>query len=329
MWNSITDVTGIEVGHYSDLVHATGCTVVMAPEGAVGGVDVRGSAPGTRETDLLRAENMVDQVHAILLSGGSAFGLDAATGVVRYLEEKGIGYRAGPAVVPIVAGAILFDLGLVTDKVRPGAAEGYLACMNAASGFVQEGTTGAGVGAVVGKALGRSRGMKGGVGTSSIDMGHGIVVGALVAVNAIGGVVDPDTGQLLAGPIADDQSILNSVDVFTAADYVARRDTHTMSPIENTAIGVVATNATLTKGQANKLAQISHDGLALAIRPCHTMHDGDTMFALATSKISGTADMIRLCAAVPRVVSLAVVRAIQTAESLAGIPSWKEIMAGD
>jgi L-aminopeptidase/D-esterase-like protein len=325
MWNAITDVVGIEVGHFSDLRNATGCTVILCRKGSVGGVDVRGSSPGTRETDLIRSENMVNEIHAILLSGGSAYGLAAATGVMRYLEEQGIGYRAGPTIVPIVPAAILFDLGMVTSKVRPGDPEGYEACIVASPNQVSEGTVGAGVGATVGKALGRSRSMKGGIGTSSLDMGNGLVVGAIVAVNAIGSVVDPKNGQFLAGPRAGDGSILDSFDIYANPDYSHITEPVTSPSLNNTAIGVVATSATLTQAQANKLSQMAHDGLAMSIRPCHTMQDGDVMFTMATGSIPAPPDMRRLCGVIPQLVALAVIRAIKTAESLAGIPSWSEV----
>ena len=290
----ITSVPGISVGHYTDLEHATGCTVVLCEDGAVGGVDVRGSAPGTRETDLLSPTAMVDRVHAVLLSGGSAFGLGAATGVVEYLEEKGIGIEFGNATIPIVPAAILFDLGLVTHEVRPDASAGRLACEAAHSGNVAEGSVGAGTGATVAKLLGRDRSIKGGIGTASVHLGNGVTVGAIVAVNAVGGVVDPETSQIVAGPLSEDGvTMLDSMALITDPGY---EDSRT-PPGENTTIGVVATNATLTKSEANKLAQVAHDGLAMAVRPAHLMSDGDTMFALSTRQYEGPVSMNRLCAA--------------------------------
>ena len=324
MYGGITDVAGIEVGHYTDVEHATGCTVVLCREGAVGGVDVRGSSPGTRETDLLRAESTVERVHAILLSGGSAFGLAAATGVVRYLEEQGIGHRVGSVIIPIVPAAILFDLGLVTPHVRPGEQEGYQACQDAHNGAVAEGSVGAGTGAVVGKALGHKYATKGGLGTAILDLGHGIVLGALVAVNAIGGVVDPETGVLIAGPSSPEgKGFQDSVALMATPSY---RPPQEEQGLTNTTIAVVATTASLTKTQANKLAQVAHDGLALAIRPCHTLHDGDTMFALGTGRGGGNADMNRLAGVVSRVVAQAVVQAIKSAETVGGVPSWRELI---
>ena len=280
MDNAITDVSGISVGHFTNREAATGCTVVLCPEGAVAGVDVRGSAPGTRETDLMRPGNLVQQVHAILLSGGSAFGLDAASGVMRYLEERGFGFKMGAGVVPIVPAAIIYDLGLVTHEVRPGAEDGYTACINATDDPPEEGSVGAGTGATVGKVLGRDRATKGGLGTSSIDLG-GITVGALAVVNAIGDVVDPDTGRVVAGPRDEDnRGFLRTTDILTNP----KSNIEPQSAPTNTTLAVVATNAALNKEQANKLAQMGHDGLALAVRPCHTMADGDVVFCLASGQ---------------------------------------------
>ena len=233
MANGITKVPGIRVGHYTDARNATGCTVVVCADGAVGGVDVRGSAPGTRETDLLAPTAMVDRVHAVLLSGGSAFGLAAATGVVDYLEENGIGIEFGGATIPIVPAAILFDLGLVTHRVRPDAGAGYAACKAALDGDsgnggdLAEGSVGAGTGATVAKLLGLERSVKGGIGTASVDLGDGVIVGAIVAVNAVGGVVDADTGRVIAGPLADDgETMLDSM----ATNHLARFRDHALAP---------------------------------------------------------------------------------------------------
>ena len=319
--NTITDVPGIKVGHYTDEEAATGCTVVLCPEGAVGGVDVRGSAPGTRETDLLRPGNLVQQVHAIALSGGSAFGLDVASGVMRYLEERGVGFPIGPGVVPIVPAAIIFDLGLVTHQVRPGAEEGYKACLEAVEGRVEEGSVGAGTGATVGKVLRRERATKGGLGTCSMKL-NGITIGALAVVNAFGDVVDPETGRVLAGPRKeDDHGFLSTVDLLTSPEYKIERQ---VAPT-NTTLAVVATDAALNKEQANKLAQMGQDGLTLAVRPCHTMGDGDLVFALATGKSNAEVDMRQLCTAATVVVSRAIVRAVLAAKGLGGIPSAQEV----
>ena len=322
--DTITAVPGIRVGHYTDLRAATGCTVVLCPEGAVGGVDVRGSAPGTRETDLLRPVNLVSLVHGVLLSGGSAFGLDAAGGVVRYLEERGAGIAFGGASIPIVPAAILFDLGLVRGDVRPGSDEGYAACRAASSGPVAQGSVGAGAGATVGKLLGLGLAVKGGIGSYLVELGDGVVVGAVAAVNALGGVVDPNTGALIAGPRTADGSMLDSMEAITSPEY--RRAASTSSG--NTTIGVVATNARLSVEQSNKLAQVAHDGLAMAVRPAHTMADGDTMFALATGTDDRTPDVNRLCAATALCVSRAIMRGVTEAVGVGGVPGVREI-AGD
>lgn len=320
--DGITDVTGISVGHYTDLDAATGCTVVLCEAGAVGGVDVRGSAPGTRETDLLRPMNLVSEVHAVLLSGGSAFGLDAASGVMRYLEDEGVGIVFGGSRIPIVPTAILFDLGVITNQVRPGPREGYMACQNASPGPVDEGSVGAGTGATVSGILGMERAVKGGIGTASLDLGQGLVVGAIVAVNAVGSVFDADTGNLVAGPRSEDgATMVNSMALMTSPEFTGSEQ----PPSSNTTIGVVATNARLSKEQTNKLASVAHDGLAMAVRPAHTMSDGDTMFALATGALDQPANMNRLCAAAALCVSRAILRGVQKADGIGGIPSVKEI----
>ena len=320
--SGITAVPGIRVGHYTDRDNATGCTVVLCEAGAIGGVDVRGSAPGTRETDLLSPTAMVEQVHAVLLSGGSAFGLSAATGVMQYLEERGTGIEFGNATIPIVPAAILFDLGLVTDTVRPDESAGRAACESASAGRPEEGSVGAGTGATVGKVLGRERCVKGGIGTSAVDLGGGLVVGAIVAVNAVGGIVDPETSEIVAGPLSDDGvTMLDSLEIMTAPGF----GESSAGPGENTTIGVVATNAKVTKSQANKLASVAHDGLALAVRPAHLMSDGDTLFALATGTHEGEASMNRLCAAAVVSVSRAIVRAAQQATGIGGVKAASEL----
>ena len=317
----ITDVPGIKVGHYTDSRNATGCTVVLCEDGAVGGVDVRGSAPGTRETDLLSPTAMVDRVHAILLSGGSAFGLAAATGVVEFLEERGIGIEFGDLRIPIVPAAILFDLGVGSADVRPGADAGRLACQDASSDPMPEGSVGAGTGATVGKLLGRDRCVKGGIGTASIDLGRDLVIAAVVAVNAIGGVVDPETSELVAGPLDHNGTMLDSMSLIVSTDF----QDATARTGENTTIGVVATNASLTKAQANKLAAVAHDGLAMSVRPAHLMADGDTLFTLATGKLVMDAPMNRLCAASTLCVSHAIVRAVRNATGLGGVKAVSEL----
>lgn len=322
----ITSVLGVRVGHYTDLDNATGCTVVLCEDGAVGGVDVRGSAPGTLGTDSLAPTALVEQVHAVVLSGGSAFGLNAVSGVMSYLEEKGVGIEFGNATIPIVSGAILFDLGLVSGAVRPGPDEGRAACLAASSGAVDEGSVGAGTGATVAKLLGRERGLKGGIGTFGLELGDGLIIGSIVAVNAVGGVVDPETSEIVAGPLDDDgTSMLDSMTLITSPGFSGPRP----RPGQNTTIGVVATNATLTKSQANKLAAVSHDGLAMAVRPAHLMSDGDTMFALATGRYTGEANMNRLCAAAALCTSRAIVRAVRKATGLGGVKSVSELNRKD
>ena len=324
---SITDIQGIRVGHRTDLEHATGCTVVLCPQGTIGGVDVRGSAPGTRETDLLRPGTLVNEVHAVLLSGGSAYGLDAASGVMRYLEENGTGYEIGSVVVPIVPGAIIYDLGLGSSSVRPTADDGYTACQSAASGEVEEGTVGAGTGATVAKALGLRHAIKGGLGTCSRDLGDGLVVSAIAVVNAWGDVVDPETCRVVATPRTEDGDGFHStVELMTRPSSEWPQAQATAGG--NTTIGVLTTNASLNKEQANKLAERGQDGIALAVRPSHTMGDGDTVFALATGAWSGQVDrmqLMRLGAVAALVMAQAVVRGVTQASGLAGVPSTREL----
>ena len=321
---SITDIPGIQVGHYTDAAAATGCTVVLCEDGAVGGVDVRGSAPGTRETDLLRPTALVQEVHAILLSGGSAFGLAAATGVVNYLEAKGVGIQFGGATIPIVPAAILFDLGLVQGDIRPTAEDGEAACRDASHAPPAQGSVGAGTGATVGKALGIHRAMKGGIGTASVSLDDDLKVGAIVAVNAIGGVYEAATGRIIAGPHTEDGSaILDAMQV--ALSPATDTPQLASTSASNTTIGVVATNAALDKAQANKLASAAQDGIALAIRPAHLMGDGDTMFALATGNTDAPFNMNQLLAAAVQSVSDAIVNAITHAQSLGGAPSAKDM----
>ena len=317
--NTITAVPGIRVGHATDPVGLTGCTVVLCEKGAVGGVDQRGGAPGTRETDLLRPLHLVQKVHAVLLAGGSAFGLAAAEGVMRYLEERRVGFDARVAKVPIVPAAILFDLDLGDPKARPNAEMGYAACQTASDGPVAEGSVGAGTGATVGKILGPKRAMKSGLGTAVASLGGGLVVGALVAVNAFGDVVDPATGEILAGARK-----LRSDEL---ADTLATMRTFAGKAIlrfaSSTVIGVVATNARLTKEEANKVAQMAQDGIARAVRPAHTMFDGDTLFALATSDKRADVNLVGAYGA--EVVAQAIVRAVRAAESAGGLPAYRDL----
>jgi L-aminopeptidase/D-esterase-like protein len=308
---SITDVAGIEVGHFTDSRRPTGCTVILAREGAVAGVDVRGAAPGTRETDLLAPTNLVEQVHGVLLSGGSAWGLDAATGVVRWLEEQGVGMDVRFARLPIVPAAVLFDLVVGDAKIRPDAQAGYAACEAASKRAPAEGNVGAGSGAAVGKIFGIDRAMKGGIGTASITV-DGVTVGAIIACNALGDVVDPDTGRPIAGArTKNGKSLVDSRRAIIKGDAP--------KPIlkgSNTTIGVIATDAQITKAQASRLATMAHDGLARAINPVHTMSDGDTLFALGTGRAKKSPGMMVLGTLAAEVTARAVVRAIRAAESV-------------
>jgi L-aminopeptidase/D-esterase-like protein len=312
---AIVDVPGLQVGHFTLSERLTGCSVVLAPNGAVGAVDVRGAAPGTRETDLLDPANLVDRVHAVLLSGGSAFGLDAATGVVRWLEDHHIGFETGYGRVPIVPAAVLFDLPVVRDgdnpKARPGAAAGYAACEAASDNLPAAGNVGAGAGACVGKLFGLDRCMKGGIGHASVRVGPW-VVGAMVACNAVGDVIDPSTGQILAGArTADGRKLLDTQRAFLSGDRGNRP-----LPGTNTTIGVVATNATLSKAQAKRLAMSAHDGLARSIRPAHTTLDGDTLFAMATGTETGTPDLMLLTVMAAEATARATVNAIMKAQTI-------------
>lgn len=307
----ITDVPDITVGHATDLKAATGCTVVLCGQGAVGGVDVRGAAPGTRETDLLRPMNLVERVHAVLLAGGSAFGLAAADGVMRYLEERGVGFDAGVARVPIVPAAVVFDLAVGDPAIRPTPEMGYAAARVARSGPVEEGSVGAGTGATVGKLLGPASAMKGGAGTWALTLPGNVVVGALVVVNAFGDVVDDRTGEIIAG--ARDPATGRFIN--TAQTVMSGRAPRGLGM--HSALAVVATNARLTKEQANKLAQLGHDGLARTIVPVHTMFDGDTVFALSTG--DKDTDFTALGAAAVQTVAEAVKRAVRLAKGVAGV----------
>ncbi len=315
----LTDIEGLKVGHFTETRRPTGCTVVLAENGAVAGVDVRGSAPGTRETDLLNPVHTVQRVHAVLLTGGSAFGLDAASGVVQYLEEKGIGFDAGVARVPIVPAAVLFDLGLGDSSIRPDRSAGYAACRSASAGPVSEGNVGAGAGATVGKLLGRGRAMKGGVGTCCLSAGT-LKVAALVAVNAMGDVVDPRTGQIVAGArTADGRSLADSV---RSLQKLPSKGSG--GDVLNTTIGVVATNADFDKAGMTKVAQMAHDGLARAIHPAHTPMDGDTLFALSTGVIK-EASLSLTGTLAAEAVARAIVRAALQAKGIPGYPAARDL----
>ena len=322
----ITAVPGIKIGHYTMAERPTGCTVILVDgEGAVGGVSQRGGAPGTRETDLLASENMVDKVNAVVLAGGSAYGLAAADGVMRYLDERKIGWNVGAAgVVPIVPAAILIDLGFGGDpKVRPTADCGYRAATAAASGPVAEGNVGAGAGATVGKfGAGAARAMKGGIGTASITLPNGLVVGAIAAVNAVGDVVDHATGQLVAGLRTEDGKALADV----RALLLAGAFTNAPAPRAggNTTIAVVATNARLSKADVNRVAIMADDGFARAIRPSHTVGDGDTVFVLATGQ-AGPASPTVVGALAAEALAEAIVRAVVQARSLGGLPAARDL----
>lgn len=316
--NSLTDVPGILVGHATNLDAVTGCTVIICPDGTVGGVDQRGGAPGTRETDLLRPMHLVNTVNAVMLAGGSAYGLAAADGVMRYLEEHGKGYSAQGLIVPIVPAAILFDLAIGRSDVRPDAAMGYAACETATAEAVEQGSVGAGTGCRIGGGMGNDFATKGGIGSASVDLGDGLIVAALIAVNAVGDVVD-QSGQIIAGmrQPPDGQTFVGSLNLM-------RTMSRTVEPPStgNTVIGVVATNAKFTKEQVNKVAQMAQDGLAHAIRPAHTMFDGDTIFALATGEIEANINAVGAFAA--EVVAQAIRNGVNAAVTLGGVRSIKD-----
>ena len=334
MTKGLTAVAGVKVGHYTLAERPTGCTVVLVEQGAVAGVDVRGGAPGTRETDLLDPANTVQQVHAIVLAGGSAFGLDAASGVMRYLEERGIGFKTATGPVPIVPAAILIDLQVGDNpKVRPTADCGYRAALAASTDVVAEGNVGAGAGATIGKIAGFSHAMKGGTGTASIALPNGTIVAALVVVNAAGDVIDPSTGRVVAGMRTGDGRGLADVRLLLRQRPLA--EISRPGVLENTTLGVVATNARLTKAQATKLAQMAQDGIARAIAPAHTPWDGDTVFALAAGTEGTTgpggatgvndSELLQLGALAADVVADAIVRAARAATSIPGYPAARDL----
>ena len=319
---TITAVTGIKVGHHTLTERPTGCTVVLADGDAVGGVSQRGGAPGTRETDLLDPANMVDKVNAVVLSGGSAFGLDAASGTVRWLEERGVGWRTGAGPVPIVVGAILFDLGVGGNpKVRPDADCGYRAAQAASDRPVEEGSVGAGAGATVGKMRGSQHAMKGGLGSSAIALPNGLVVAALAAVNAAGDIIDPATGQVVAGTRTADGKGFADIRLLLRQGDEARPP----EPLQNTTLGIVATNAALTKLQAAHMAQMAQDGLSRAVVPAHTSVDGDTVFAMATGRREGPADADLIGALAADQMAQAIVRAVRAATSIPGYPAARDL----
>lgn len=317
---TLTAVPGISVGHHTLTERPTGCTVVLAPPNTTAAVDVRGAAPATRETDLLNPVNAVQVAHAIVLSGGSAFGLDSASGVMRYLEEHGVGFAFGNARVPIVPTAALFDLPVGDGRIRPTADCGYRAATAASNSPVVEGSVGAGAGATFGKAAGATRAMKGGIGTASVQLPNGLIVSAMVAVNAYGDVINPATGQVVAGVRnADGRG-------FADARALLRSGAVTFnSGAANTTLGVIATNATLTKTEATRVAQMTHDGYARAIAPVHTPVDGDTVFVLATGGRTARADVGQIGALAADVMAAAIVRAAQQATSVAGYPALRDL----
>lgn len=308
---SITDVAGLAVGHFTDTRRPTGCTVIITPDGSVAGVDVRGAAQGTRETDLLHPSNLVDRVHAIVLAGGSAWGLDAASGVMQWLEEQQIGLPVGFGLVPIVPAAVLFDLPVGNARIRPDAQAGYAACVAASRQRPLEGNVGAGAGALVGKIFGLRRAMKGGIGSASMTV-NGITVGAIIACNALGDIINPATGLLLAGARTADGAAM----VDSRAALIAGDSPKPVMAGTNTTIGVIATDAVLTKAQAHRLALVAHDGLARSINPVHTLSDGDTLFALGTGKAGKPADMMLLSTLAAEVTAMAVVRAVMAASGI-------------
>jgi len=314
-------VPGVRVGHHTLTERPTGCTVIVFDSVATGGVSVRGSAPGTRETDLLDPSNLVDQVHAIVFSGGSAFGLDAASGVMRYLEERKVGFAFGGAYVPIVPGAVLFDLPVGGKPlIRPDASCGYAAASAATNGPVAEGSVGAGAGATVGKYGGAGRAMKGGIGTASITMSNGLIVAAIVAVNAAGDVIDPANGQVVAGKLAADSNTF-----LDARQLLRKGATNTQKPGENTTLGLIVTNAKITKAQGRKIADMAHDGFARAISPAHTLNDGDTIFAMGTGAFTGTADLTTIGALAADVMADAILRGVRQATGLPNYPAVRDL----
>ena len=313
-----THIDGIKVGNVQDFEAATGCTVIICEEGATAGVDVRGGSPGTRETDLLDPQNLVDKIHAVMLSGGSAFGLDAASGAMKYLEEKDIGFDVQVTKVPIVCSAVLFDLVVGDYRIRPDFKMGYEACVNATNKECPNGNIGAGTGATVGKFLGIERAMKGGLGSYGIQVGD-LKVGAIVAVNALGDIIDPETGEILAGLLDEDGKKLAGTENVMAEKYSEKKNVFS----GNTTIGVVATNGIFTKAEANKLASMSHNGYARTMRPAHSIFDGDTIFTMATGKVKADINVVGFLAA--RTMERAVINAIKSAESSHGFKAYREL----
>ncbi len=316
-----TDIDGIRVGHAQDLEAATGCTVIICEEGASAGVDVRGGAPGTRETDLLDPVNLVEKIHAVMFAGGSAFGLDAASGAMEYLEKNDIGFDVQVTKVPIVCSAVLFDLTAGDHRIRPDKKMGYEACIDSEKPEVHEGSIGAGSGATIGKLLGNEYAMKGGLGTYTLQVGD-LKVGALVAVNCLGDIVDPQNGEIIAGLLNDDKKTFRSTESEMLKQYDNKKNLFS----GNTTIGAIVTNAKFNKSQTNKIASMAHNGYARTMRPAHSMFDGDTIFTMATGKVEADVNSVGLLAA--RVMEQAVLRAIKLATPLAGFKCHSEITEG-
>lgn len=315
---NITEIPGIKIGHAQDMEAATGCTVILCEKGAVGGVDVRGGSPGTRDTDSLNPINNRKEIHAVLLAGGSAFGLDAAGGVMRYLEEHHIGRDVGVMCIPNVCGAILFDLKCGSHKVRPDEKMGYQACINASSLPLKDGSVGAGTGATIGKSLGIEYAMKGGIGSVTLQTGK-LIVGAVIAVNCVGDIYDSQSGCIIAGVLQKDKGSLGSSEELILHAYHSKKDVFS----GNTVIGCVVTNAKLEKSQAAKLASISQDGIARAVRPAHSVFDGDTIFTMCTGEVEANVDAVGILAC--RAVEQAILKAVKSADSLCGYPSYKDL----
>lgn len=315
---NISSIEGIKIGNAENMDAATGCTVILCEKGASAGVDIRGGAPGTRETALLNPINMIEKIHAVLLSGGSAYGLDAASGIMQYLEEKKIGFDVGITKVPIVSGAVLFDLNIGDYKIRPDKDMGYSACINAENDIFREGSYGAGTGATVGKILGTGFAMKGGLGAYAVQAGD-LKVGALVAVNCLGDVIDPTNNKILAGAFNREKSKFISTEEFMIQNYYQKSDVYS----GNTTIGAVITNAAFNKTQMNKIASMAHNGFGRVIRPSHTMQDGDTIFALSTGKVKADIDTVGLLAA--NVIEKAVINGIKKAVSIGPYLSYTDI----
>lgn len=317
----ITDIPGIKLGNAQDVIGATGCTVLICEEGAVAGVDVRGGAPGTRETELLRPENYVEKIHGVLLAGGSAFGLDAGAGIMEYLEEKGIGFDVGVTTVPIVSGAVLFDLTCGDHRSRPDKFMGRQACIAAENQEFSQGSVGAGTGATVGKIRGIKHAMKGGLGTYCVQVGN-MMVGAIVAVNCLGDVIDPSTGKIVAGAFQETPFAFLDCE----AGMIEQHETITNAFAGNTTIGIIVTNVEMTKAQANKVASMAHDGYGRTMRPAHTMFDGDTIFSLSVGKVVADINVVGLLAT--RVMEQAILCAVQHATSLGGYKAYQDLKKG-